>query len=114
MNFLLENVDHTNILRLKEERLDSTVAPDLKAQLLMLINNDTNKNIIVNLSKVYYADSSGLGSLLFGLRQAREEGIHFAICGAQKRVLNLIQIAHLDNVLINYKDEYEAIEQMKK
>ena len=50
MNFLLEEIDDVKILRIKEERLDSNVAPDLKAQLLMLVNDKSK--VVVELSHI--------------------------------------------------------------
>ena len=113
MNFLLEEVDNVKILRLKEERLDTRIAPDLKAQLLVLIK-EKNDKVLIDLSETKYADSSGLGAVLLGLRQAREIGAHFAIFAAQKRVQSLIEIAQLGNVLINYENEFDAIENVKQ
>ena len=110
MDFLFEEVNDIKILRIKEERLDSNLAPDLKTQLLVV--NKQGGKVIVDLANTTYIDSSGLGALLLGLRQAKESETLFAICGAQKRVLNLIQIAHLDNVLVNYENEFEAIDSM--
>ncbi|MBN1481772.1 anti-sigma factor antagonist [candidate division KSB1 bacterium] len=111
MNFFLEEVDGIKIIRIKEERLDTSVAPDLKAQLLVLINQ--GKAVLLNLEDVEYADSSGLGAILLGFRQARDAGGDFAICGVQKRVETMIHIAQLTNVITIYKDQFEALEQMK-
>ena len=113
MNFLLESVDDVKILRLKENRLDATIAPDLKAQLLILMRDHNEAKVIIDLSETQYSDSSGLGALLFGLRQSRDQGAKFALCGAQPRVNTLIQIAHLGDQLVNYEDEYQAIAQLK-
>ena len=111
MNFFLEEVDGVKIVRLKEERLDTAVAPDLKAQLLVLITED--KKVVLNLEDVDYADSSGLGAILLGFRQARDVDAEFAICGVQKRVETMINIAQLTNVITIYKDQFEALEKMK-
>ena len=62
------------------------------------------------MSKVFYADSSGLGALLFGLRQFRDTEGSMKILGANSRVINLIRIAKLEEVLLNFNDEKEAIE----
>lgn len=113
MNFLLEEIDNVKILRIKEERIDTAIAPDLKAQLLMLIKDENNK-ILVDLSETKYADSSGLGAILLGLRQARDVGAKFAVFGAQKRVESLIEIAQLGDILINFENEYKALEHMQK
>ncbi len=58
MNFFLEEIDGIKIIRIKEDRLDTNIAPDLKAQLLVLI--DEGKSVLLNLEDVQYADSSGL------------------------------------------------------
>jgi anti-anti-sigma factor len=114
MNFLLDQVEKVAVLRLKEPRLDSMIAPDLKAQLLILMNEDQNEKVLVNLGDVEYADSSGLGALLFGLRLSRDQEIQFALCGAQKRVKSLMQIAHLTEVLPSYETEEEAIQSLQE
>ena len=112
MKFFLEEVEGIKIIRVKEERLDTSIAPDLKAQLLVLINE--GKTVLLDLQDVQYADSSGLGAILLGFRQARDAGGDFAICGVQKRVETMISIAQLTNVIQIYKDKTEALAQMKK
>ncbi|MBN2357370.1 STAS domain-containing protein [candidate division KSB1 bacterium] len=114
MQFTLDESKDCYILRLHEERLNSQVAPDLKAQLLMLIGDEHRDKIIVDVSQVNYVDSSGLGALLLGLRQARANDKKFALVGARKRVNNLIHIAHLDDVLFSYSDEVQALANMNR
>jgi anti-sigma B factor antagonist len=109
MKFSVDGRDRVQILRVMEERLDSQIAPDMKAQLLSLIDDEKNGIILVDLSKVKYADSSGLGALLLGLRQASTLNKSFAIFGAQKRVRSLLHIARLENVLKSYRNEKEAL-----
>ncbi len=112
MNFFLEEVEGVKIIKLKEERLDTTIAPDLKAQLLVLIGD--GKKLLLNLEDVQYADSSGLGAILLGLRQARDGGGLFALCNVQKRVMTMINIAQLANVITIYSDQKEAIQKMSE
>ncbi|HPG38470.1 MAG TPA: STAS domain-containing protein [bacterium] len=111
MNFTIEEVDKVKILRLREERLDTRIAPDLKAQLLVLLKNASDR-LLIDLSEVKYVDSSGLGAILLGLRQARDLNAKYAMFGAQKRVQSLINIAQLGNVLVNYADEKEALKNL--
>ena len=112
MDFLLEEVDDIKILRINNQRLDSLVSPDLKAQLLILIKEGSL--IVLDLNQVKYADSSGLGALLLGLRQARDVGAQFVLVGAQKRVKSLMQIAQLENILLNFDDENQALEHLNQ
>ena len=109
MNFKVDTKNNTYIFRLQEERLSAHFAPDLKAQLLLLIGDETNRNILLDLSKVKFVDSSGLGALLLGLRQARANERKFALLGTQKRVSNLIHIAQVGGALVSYMDEDEAL-----
>jgi anti-sigma B factor antagonist len=111
MNYSLEEIDGVNVLRLADERLDTKIAPDLKAQLLVLIGD--GKKVLLNLENVQYADSSGLGAILLGYRQARDLGGIFAVSNLQKRVQSLVTIAQLDARITIYGDQASALEQMK-
>ena len=108
----MEEVDGIKVIRIKESRLDTTVAPDLKAQLLVLIGE--GKKVLLDMKEVQYADSSGLGAILLGFRQARDIGGEFAVCTIQKRVETMIHIAQLTNVITIYKDQFDAIEKMSQ
>jgi anti-sigma B factor antagonist len=109
MNFKVETKNNTYIFRLNEERLNTRIAPDLKAQLLLLIGDETQHSILLDLSKVKYVDSSGLGALLLGLRQARINERQFALLGTQQRVASLIHIAQVGAVLTSFEEEGEAL-----
>lgn len=111
MKYRLTEIEDINVLHLEDERLDTNIAPDLKAQLLILIAS--GKKLLLNLEAVQYADSSGLGAILLGYRQARDLGAIFAVCGMQKRVYSLFSIAQLDSRITIYQDEKEGIQKMK-
>src|SRR3990172_1429854 len=109
MNFAVDTVGDVKIFRLKENRLDTHIASELKAQLLVLLDGEELR-VLVDLAETEYADSSGLGALLLGVRQAREIGGKFCIFGARNRVKNLIHIPHLQDVVQNFADEKSAID----
>lgn len=113
MNFKSVTKNNVTVLRLQDERLDSTIASELKAHLLVLIE-EGNKNILIDLAKVEYTDSSGLGAILFGVRQARPVNGKIKLANLQSRVLGLIKIAKLDNVIEAYDNEAEALESFKE
>jgi anti-sigma B factor antagonist len=96
------------ILRLEDKRLDSSIAADLKAHLLVMIDQGA-KSFLIDLKNVEYADSSGLGAILFGIRQMRPVSGQVKLVNLQPRVLSLIKIAKLDNVIEAYDDEKEAL-----
>lgn len=98
------------VLRVAEPRLDSTIAPEFKTELLRLVEQEGHRKILVDLKTVEYADSSGLGALLFGLRQSRNFDGILKLVNLNPRVLSLIRIAKLDSVLEAFDDEQEAVE----
>ncbi len=108
MNFKTTTKNNVTILRLQDSRLDNTFAADLKAHLLVMIE-EGNKNILIDLANVDYADSSGLGAILFGIRQARPVNGKIKLVNLKSRVLSLIKIAKLDNVIEAYDNEAEAL-----
>ena len=97
------------ILSLQEEKLTSTIAPDMKSQFVMLTAEGKN-SIILDLSQVNYADSSGLSALLRANSMCEQNGGIFVVCGLTEHVNKLITITHLDRVLTIHPTVQEAIE----
>jgi anti-sigma B factor antagonist len=108
MGFVKEEQKGVTIIKVEDERLDSMIAPQLKSELLFLAN-DGKKNILIDLSNVNYADSSGLGAFLFGIRQLKNIDGQLKLFSANDRIMSLVRIARLDNVLLNFYDKEEAI-----
>jgi anti-sigma B factor antagonist len=108
MQFEKEQKNNVNIIRLKVQRLDSTTAPNLKAEFLLMLEQN-QFDILVDLAMVDYADSSGLGAILFGIRQLDAAGGQVKLVNLRPRVLSLIKIAKLDDVIEAYDNEDEAI-----
>ena len=98
MKYSIEKEEKYCLFKLNEGKLDTTVAPNLKSELLT-INAEGIKNLILDLSDVKYTDSSGLSAILVGNRIFGEnEGI-FVITGLNDHVMKLITISQLDKVL---------------
>ncbi len=97
------------IIELQEEKLTSSVAPELKSKFVML-NAGGQQNIILDLSAVKYADSSGLSSLLRANSMFEQAGGIFVLCGLTEHVEKLISITHLNRVLTILPTRQEAIE----
>ncbi len=108
MSLVKETKEGVTIIKIEDERLDSLIASDLKTELLLSVDNGINK-ILMDLSQVRYADSSGLGALLFGVRQLQNLGGQMELFGANRKIQNLIKIARLNDRLPNFEDMGEAL-----
>jgi anti-anti-sigma factor len=111
MKFDREDLDNLTVVRVNEKKLTSAEAPEMKTALLGLIL-DSRKPILINLSNVEYTDSTGLGSFLFGIRQAEQHGIEIFLCELKPKVQFLIRIAHLEDVITFFKTEKEALKEL--
>lgn len=98
MNFSKEVKDKYTLVTSNVEKLDSTNAPELKSELLLINKNSVN-NIVLNMSKSRYCDSSGLSAILIGNRLCKDSGGKFVISGLQPNVQKLVEISQLDKVL---------------
>lgn len=98
MKYTVDKKEQYVVFTLQEEKLDSTLSPDLKSELLT-VHAEGYKNLIMDMSQVKYADSSGLSALLVGNRAFSENGGIFVITAPQEHVLKLIKISMLDKVL---------------
>ena len=98
MKFSIDKHDKYVLIKIEEDRLDTLVAPALKSELVVL-NAAGFRNIIVDLSKIKYADSSGLSSILIGNRLCAGVGGSFVISRLQPSVQKLIEISQLQTIL---------------
>lgn len=98
MKYTIDKQEKYALLRLHEEKMDSSVAPGLKSELITL-HAEGVKNIILDLSDVKYTDSSGLSALLVGNRIFQEEGGIFVLAALSEHTIKLIKISQLDSVL---------------
>ena len=86
------------------------VAPDLKSELLGLQIQGVN-NLILDLSKVNWADSAGLSAILVVSTswKSNTNGV-FVVSGIVPRMRKLIEITHLDRVVFIVDTVQEAVE----
>lgn len=98
MNFSKEEKDKYTIVTSNVEKLDSTNAPELKSE-LVLINKNSVNSIVLDMSNSRYCDSSGLSAILIGNRLCKDSGGKFVLSGLQPNVQKLIEISQLNSVL---------------
>jgi anti-sigma B factor antagonist len=109
MKFAVDKHEKYILIKLNESKLNSLVTPQLKSELI-LINTEGQRNIILDLSQVKFADSSGLSSLLVGHRLCKNADGSFILTGLNDAVSRLITISQLENVLSIVQTTEEAID----
>jgi anti-sigma B factor antagonist len=111
MKFTVDKQEKYTILKLHEEKLDSSVAPKLKSELITL-HAEGVKNIILDLSEVKYTDSSGLSALLVGNRIVQDSDGIFIMARLSDHTMKLVKISQLDgvfNILPTVEEAVDAV-----
>lgn len=96
-----------------EGEVDVYTAPQLKQQMINLLDSGT-KEMVVNLSKVSYLDSTALGVLIGGLKRMRERDGNMVLVCPSARVRRVFEITGLDKIFDIYETEQEAQEAVGK
>ncbi|MCE2937203.1 MAG: STAS domain-containing protein [Cyclobacteriaceae bacterium] len=109
MKYTIDKQEKYALLSLHEEKLDSSIAPNLKSEMVTL-HAEGARNLILDLGEVKYTDSSGLSALLVGNRILQEDGGIFVLTRLSEHTLKLIKISQLDSVLNILPSIEEAID----
>jgi anti-sigma B factor antagonist len=108
MHFTTEQGDAKTVFRLKEERLDSRNAGQLKAEFLILAQPDIDA-LIVDLTLVQHIDSAGISALLLASRQMKLHGGELRLVGVRPDVLSMLRLTQLDRIFPLYYSVEEAL-----
>lgn len=109
MNLKQEKINGCTVLFIQEERIDAHNSSELKEAILHLIEQG-EVNIIAQLEQVRFIDSSGLGALLSGYKNATAKSGKLAIANMQQQVLSMFELTRLNRVFEIYSDLNEAFE----
>ena len=109
MKYSIDKKEQYSLVSLGEDKLDASVAPELKSELITMHAEGT-RNLILDMGTVKYSDSSGLSALLVGNRIFREDGGTFVMAGLNDHVMKLLKISQLDSVLSIVPTTEEAVD----
>jgi anti-sigma B factor antagonist len=110
MNFEVSHHQHHALVVTNVEKLDISNAAELKSEFVLMNKNGIN-NIVLDLSKTKYCDSSGLSAVLVANRLCKDTNGKFVLCGLTTGVKKLIEIAQLDKVLM-ITDTYQSVSEI--
>jgi anti-anti-sigma factor len=88
--------------------IDLHVSPRIAATLTAAVKQKP-RNLIVDLGKVSYIDSSGLATLIEAMQTVEKYGGKFALVSLQETVKPIFEIARLDQVFRIFPDVDSAL-----
>jgi len=109
MNLKTETHDNQMIIFVREERLDAHNSEALKAEMNRLFSSGS-KELIVDLKEVRFIDSSGLGVLVSGFKNASSRQGTLKLSGLQPQVKSMFELTRLHRVFDIFQTVDEALE----
>lgn len=97
MKFEIQTNGASVVFKLKERKLDSSIAPELKGEFLLLCKPKID-TLVIDLGDVEFCDSSGLSALLIAERKMKEHEGKVRLARVRKKVASLLKISMLDRV----------------
>lgn len=96
------------LIEVKEERLDAHNSGNLKTQMLSLFE-DGKHDLVIDLKEVRFVDSSGLGALVSGFKNASARNGNLKLCGLQPQVKSMFELTRLHRVFEIFSTAEEAL-----
>lgn len=108
-------IKHENgilLLQPQEKSLEGANSKIFKSKIIDLIDQG-NKVIVLNISKIEFMDSSGLGCLISILKLLATIQGKIVLCGAQEAVIRIFNLTRLNIVFEIFTTEKDALNSLE-
>jgi len=108
MQISVRRIDTTVILEVVGD-IDLASSPEVRKVLLQELRVSRTPRVILNLKSVRYIDSSGVASLVEGLKASRDGGSRFMLFGLSPIAREVLQLSRLLRIFEIYETEEQAL-----
>ena len=108
MQISARHTDNTTIFDVSGD-IDLANSPEVRKALLREVREKRTPRVVMNLSKVRYIDSSGVASLVEGLKASRDNNSRFILFGLSPSAREVLQLSRLLKIFEVYDDEDQAL-----
>jgi anti-sigma B factor antagonist len=98
------------VLSLLDPRVDKRQGQDLKQAVADRIERG-HRRIVLDLARVSFIDSTGLGAIISSLKLLGPTG-ELVLCGARESVSSLLRLTRLDKVLRSFPTSDDALKSL--
>jgi anti-sigma B factor antagonist len=107
----IEKIGDVTVVELAGEQLDASNAKEFKQDIAPVIG--ANPKMVLDLGRLRFVDSSGLGAILSCLRQLTAAGGDLKLCGLSKPVRALFELVRMHRIFDIYGTRDEAVRIMQ-
>jgi anti-sigma B factor antagonist len=108
MNISTEEINNTTVIHMSEERLDAHNSVELKVEIQRLFEAGT-RNLLIDLKSVRFIDSSGLGALVSGFKNATSNQGTLKLSSLQPQVKSMFELTRLHRVFEIFPTASDAL-----
>jgi len=107
MEIRVDNVDGVAVAAVPVDELDASNAGEFKRDMGPVLKS--NPRLVLDLSKLRFVDSSGLGTMLSCLRQLSAQGGDLKLCAMSKQVRALFELVRMHRIFEIYPTRDDAV-----
>jgi anti-sigma B factor antagonist len=96
MEFALQQIDGVAVATVPVEDLDAGNATEFKRDMAPVL--DSHLELVLDLSRLRFVDSSGLGAFISCLRRLNAKGGDLKLCGMSKQVRGVFELVRMHRV----------------
>ncbi len=89
--------------------VDLATSPELRKALLRELRELKMPRVVLNLGAVRYIDSSGVASLVEGLKASRDVGSRLILFGLNRSIREVLQLSRLLKIFEIYENEEQSM-----
>jgi anti-anti-sigma factor len=114
MEFTHEKENEVLVVTLNGDNLDAREAPKFKETMSKLIGEEQVANVVFDLDRLKFIDSSGLGSILSVLRLANNQGGDVKLASMTKPIQAMFEVVRMHKLFEIYHTKEDAVNSFVK
>lgn len=107
MELAIDKIGDVAAVTVPVNELDASNASELKRDIAPVLQ--ANAKVVLDLSRVQFMDSSGLGAMLSCLRQLNARNGDLKLCGMSKQVRGAFELVRLHRIFDIHSSRAEAV-----
>jgi anti-sigma B factor antagonist len=107
MEMGVDKMGDVTVATIPVDELDASNAGEFKRDIAPVLQDNTK--LVLDLSKLSFVDSSGLGALLSCLRQLTAKRGDLKMCGMSKQVRALFELVRMHRIFDIYDTQEQAV-----
>jgi anti-sigma B factor antagonist len=108
LQILARRMEQTTILDILGD-INLTHSPEVRKVLLLELRENRTPRVVLNLKGVHYIDSSGIASLVEGLKASRDVGSRLILFGLSPIAYEVLRLSKLVQLFEIYDNEEQAL-----